>query len=480
MKTLYNYKIVLCLLLTSLFTTRAFSQAGTRILGMDALTSGRAGTVTGTFDNPSLIMNNPAGLSFLDKAQLDISFDPLITSTHFKNNINDKKGEHNVYPLFSVGYAAKPGKKWTYGFGIYTHGGMGTNYKLNHALYTDESGNYIPQDVYNSLLLVAQGGGSVAYKISDKFSVGASTMLVYSRFEFGEPFSIPPALMQGVIDPNTGTTFGNFFSTAPPDGLGYSEVVANTKIKGLESFGFSGKIGFAYKPNDRVSIGLTYISPTKLNLKNGNASLDLSQQFRDAFGRVVIGIMQQSPDLTQVQAQEIATQQFTQLGIDLSAGATDHYDTKAKLKLPQSISIGASVKATDKWTVSADVEWINWKNAFKTLDFSLTGGSNPNANRLLGTNGTINAPFPLNWKDVFAIRAGAEYDISKIITARAGYSYNNNPIPSSTIFPLLPAVLEHHATVGASVKLSDKIRLNGAYEHGFKNKVGSSATSLVG
>ena len=475
MKRILNSTILL--LSINLITINSNAQGGTQLLSFDAQTAGRGGTSTGVFDNPSLIINNPAGLSFLKSAQLDVSFSLLSPSVHFKNTLNDAEGKSNAFPLFSIGYAAKPQKNFTYGFGIYTQGGLGADFSLNHYLYKDNSGNYTPQ-AYHSKFAVLQGGGSVAYKLSKKFSVGATATVVYSQLEFQEPFSVPPSLLKGVVQP--GVTFGDFFSANPPNGLGYSELIANASIKGLTAYGFNGKIGFAYKPTNKISIGLTYSTPVTLNYKGGTASLDMNAQFNDAFGRVVSGIIQQSPGTTQQQAQQQAAAQFTGLGIDLSKGAADNYDATAKLTLPQSISIGASVEASSKTRIATDVQWVNWADAFNTLDISLTNGTNPNVNRLLGTNGTFNYSFPLNWKNSVVIKTGAEYDINNNITLRGGYIYSSNPVPASTAFPLFPAIVEHHITLGGSFGILKAVKLNLTYEHAFKNDETSSAKSDVG
>lgn len=467
------------LLLLATHSLKSSSQTGTRLTSVDALTAGRGGTSTGTFDNPSLIINNPAGLSFLSSAQLDASFALLAPSTHFQNGINNTDGKKNIFPLFSLGYAAKPGKKFIYGLGIYTQGGLGADFTLNHYLYKDNTGNYAAQD-YHSKFAVLQGGGSLAYKFNNQFSAGITATVVYSQLEFGEPFSVPPALLQGVINPQTGATFGNFFSAAPPNGLGYTELVAGASIKGLTALGFNGKIGLAYKPAKNVSIGLTYSLPVTLNYKSGTATLDMNAQFNDAFGRVVAGIIQQTPGTTPQQAQQQAASQFSQLGIDLTKGAADNYSAKAKLTLPQSIAAGISVEASKKLRLSADAEWINWADAFNTLDISLSGGTNTNVNRLLGTSGTISIPFPLQWKNAVVIRTGAEYSALNALTVRAGYVYSSNPVPASTVFPLFPAIVEHHLTLGASLKLSGAANLNLAYEHAFNNNQSASSASLAG
>jgi len=478
MRKIYQLGLSAALIASSY--TPVTAQNGTRLLGLDAATIGRGGTVTGTFDNPSLISNNPAGLSFLESPQLDISFSLMTPKLAFRNDVNDASGKNKIFPAGSIGFATKANEKIAYGFGIYTQGGLGSEYSLNHALYKDQEGNYTPQK-YSSQFAVLQAGGSFAYKITDQFSLGVSANLVYSQLSFGEPFSVSPSFLRGVIDPGTGFTFGDLFSAPPQQGgLGYSELVAGAEIRSLAAFQFNGKIGLAYKPSDEFSLGINYTLPSKLNYKGGKATLDMNAQFNDAFGRVVQGILAQNPQLSPQEAQAQAAAQFTQLGIDLTRGAADEYAAKATLSLPQSVALGVSYAVKPEIRLGADLEWINWSKAFKTLDIQLADGTNPNVNRLLGSEGSLDIPFPLQWKNSVVVRAGLEYDVHKAVTLRGGYIYGNNPVPSSTLFPVFPAIVEHHLTLGTGIHVSENVAINLAYEHAFKKTAQSDAESLVG
>jgi long-chain fatty acid transport protein len=148
--------------------------------------------------------------------------------------------------------------------------------------------------------------------------------------------------------------------------------------------------------------------------------------------------------------------------------------------LPQSLSVGLSYAATKKLRVGLDAEWINWKNAFDQMDISLANGTNPNINRMTGSNGNLQMIFPLKWENTIVLRTGGELDVSRNITLRIGYAFGSNPVPASTIFPLFPAIVEHHVTVGSSVKIAHAWTMNVAYEHAFQNCETSDPKNLIG
>jgi len=477
MKTKILFVVLVVALLTS---SNIYSQDGTRLIGFDAKTIGRGGTITGFFDDPALMMTNPAGLSFISCNLLDVDFSLMAPSLKFTNTINSASGNKNYYPLPSAGITFRPKKsKFTYGFGVYTQGGMGSDFMLNHALFVDQNGNYVQQSYYSKFAVI-EGGPSVSYLISKKFSVGISAHLVYSQMDFRMPYSLSPSVMAGVVNPQTGMTFGQMFSAPQSQGgLGYNEVTAYAHMSGLKAFSFGGKIGLAYKVSEKFSVGAGYSLPVNLYYKNGIASMDMTYQMNDAFGRVVSGYMQHYPGITQQQAKDSAMTSFSQMGIDLSKGAIASYDLENKLSLPQSFTFGFSYFPNKKLRMAFDFEWLNWKKAFENMQLSLSNGANANINRMMGNSGSMNINFPMDWKDSYLFHVGAEYDITRVFTIRAGYAYGTNPVPESTVFPVFPAIVENHITAGATYSISKRVDINFAYEMALNKRLTASDPSLI-
>jgi len=470
------------LIVTMLVLTVAstFATHGTRMVGFSARTVGRGGTSIGIFDSPTLMMTNPAGIAFLSGSVIDANFSLMVPHTHFTNGLNDTKGETNYFPLPGLSYVNHQSENpLTWGIGVFTQGGMGADFTLNHNLFRNQNGSFIPQE-YHSKLAVMQGGPSVAYKFSENFSVGASAHLVYSQLEFKMPYSLSPSVMAGVINPQTGMTFGNMFAAPPAQGgFGYTEVTAAANMNDLTAFGFGAKIGFAYTVNDQLTFGLSYSSPTPLTYKKGKASMDMTAQLNDAFGKAVQGYMIQNPGATQQQAQAAVMQQFGQMGINLAQGVVAQYDLETKLKLPQSIGFGTAFKATNALRFAMEMEWVNWKNAFDKMSLSMSNGSNSNINRMLGNTGSFRIDFPMEWKDAITLRVGGEYDFSTDFTLRAGYAYGSNPVPEATVFPVFPAVVENHMMLGASYQVSQPFVIHAAYELALNKKANASSNSAV-
>lgn len=473
----------------------AYSQDGTRAIDFNTRSTGRGGVSIGFFDNPSVMLTNPAGMSFLKNDMLDanaIFMVPPPKFTNFKKDAsgnttqellnNAVEGSKTLYVLPSLSYTRKISDKLTLGAGVFTTGGMGADFSLNHELYKDASG-YIPQ-TYHSRFSTVQGGLSGAYKITDKFSAGVTAQLLWASLEFKNPFSMSPLKMLGQM--NAQQTFGQHFA-APRDttnmGLGYSEVTSSADMKELNSYSFAGKIGLAYKFSEKFTIGASYSAPVPLKFKNGISNLDMSAQFNDAFGREVVNVMNKYHISDPAVARTIVMNNFSALGIDITKGFTGQYDISDEFEVPQSVGFGINYNPSPCLRLGFDFEWINWKKSFDKMKLTLTNGTNSNINILLGQGGVgqpdFNVDFLMNWKDAVILKFGGEYDLSKKSTIRLGYAYGTNPVPEEAAIPIIPAVLVHHIMAGFSYALTERLNTNVAIEYGLNNKVTNSGTSIV-
>jgi long-subunit fatty acid transport protein len=469
------------------------SQDGTRSIGYSTRAIGRGGTEIGFFDSPSLMLTNPGGLSFITSSMLAANGIFMIPPPKFKNYknvngvtnttiLNDAEGEKNLYVLPSLSYIHKLNKsKFTLGAGAITSGGMGADFMLNHELFKDASGNYVQQK-YHSRFAIIESGISIAYLITPEFSAGISGEFVYSQLEFTNPFSLSPTVMKGQATPTM--TFGQMFA-APRSygGLNYKEVTSSAEMKGLKSYTFSGKAGIAYKFNDGFSIGASYSAAIPLRFKNGTSTLDMTAQFTDASGRAVQNVMARYPEITVQAAKDSVTRSFLQMGIDATKGFVSAYDIENSFEAPQSFGIGLMYSPIPKLKFGLDFEWINWSKSFDKMTLTLRNGTNANINKMLAAGGTGQADliidFLLNWKDAVILKFGGEYEFSDKFTVRLGYAYGSNPIPTTTIIPIIPAILEHHFMGGFSYYITKNFVTNVAFEYGLNHTLTASNPSLI-
>ena len=170
-------------------------------------------------------------------------------------------------------------------------------------------------------------------------------------------------------------------------------------------------------------------------------------------------------------------------GVTLGAGwsseiKTDEFDRYKGLfaenggfDIPQNYSAGVAWQVNPALTVAADWQYIEYGSVRSIAnDLNLTA--------LLGAdNGS-----GFGWNDINVYKLGAQYEVQKGLTVRAGFSYADQPIPASqTFFNILaPGVIQKHASLGATYALNDNNDISVAYTHAFEETVRGNGSIPAG
>ena len=255
------------------FTVSIFATNGMNMIGYGARSSAMGGFSLGFIDVNST-NTNPSAISFINQRELDVSLGLLMPKVNFKNSLNDLEAESNIFPLPNFSFVNGNENKFTFGLAFYSQGGMGATFKdVKHNVFRNYDMNPQTQDdafitdlEYQSMIGYMKITPSLAYKVNDNFSVGIAPNFGYAMMEMKMPYSLKPAIMKGVANPETGMTFGDMFG-APMEqgGLGYEEVTAYADMgDAVTAYGFGARLGASYKVNDMVSFGLAYGSKSSL------------------------------------------------------------------------------------------------------------------------------------------------------------------------------------------------------------------------
>ena len=133
----------------------------------------------------------------------------------------------------------------------------------------------------------------------------------------------------------------------------------------------------------------------------------------------------------------------------------DKYDDllSKPLDLPQTFQIGVAYDITPSIEAVLDYKFINWSGVSQIAAAPIQGG--------------------FGWKDQHVIKAGVTWEVNPKWTLRAGVSHGNSPIEEEVVFAnaLFPAIVETHATAGASYAISEHSDIHVAYKHAFGNKL---------
>ena len=332
----------------------------------------------------------------------------------------------------------------------------------------------------------------------------AGMVMVGDRIDFGLDWFKPVrgSDITGNGAGRTGTYDGNGKSSFFIPEFGYNKMISQNTALGVSVYGNGGmNTDYANDPfggnwggtgSGGVNLEQLFITPTwsmKLNPTNAvGVSLNLAYQTFEAKGLQGFAAQSTAPASLSNTGKDSSTGYGLKLGWTgevtptITLGAT--YQTKTKMgklnkyaglfaeqggfDIPETYGVGMAVKATSETTVAFDIQQISY------------GGVKYIANPL----GAI--PFNLGaangagfgWQDMTVYKLGVSYAYSPTLTLRAGYSHNNQQIPSSqTFFNILaPGVIQDHVTLGGTWKLENKAEITAAYMHAFKKTINGSGS----
>ncbi|MCP4937363.1 MAG: hydrocarbon degradation protein [bacterium] len=128
------------------------------------------------------------------------------------------------------------------------------------------------------------------------------------------------------------------------------------------------------------------------------------------------------------------------------------FEDGGSLDVPATVQAGVALDVTPNLTIMADYKHIFYSSvgAIGNTSTDVAAGS-------LGTSGGQG----FGWNDINIYKIGFEWDVNPGLTLRAGYSYNDQPVQSKEVMfnILAPAVVQHHITGGAKMKISDSMDL---------------------
>jgi long-chain fatty acid transport protein len=386
---------------TALFLVCSTRQAvgGTSIFtnGVGARAMSLGGADVAWADDPiSALGANPAGLSSLNKIELNLGATAAIPTGHFKNSADGNGNlteDINIGPDFALGMPIGS-TPFSFGIAVFPKAGLAA-----HWHYIDPPGGLDGKTSYGSHdntseIRLLRTAAALSVKLGPMFSLGASLNVDYNENKLVTPY---------------------VFQSQPQ--LRGFKTLLDLSTSG---WGLSASTGLMFKPHENFQMGVAYQSPTQL-ASDGNASGNAGAQLQSLGGG------------------------FAGVRHDF------HYNAEVDNTFPQMISGGLSWKFLPHWRLALQTDWVNWSSAFDMLPVKLTNGNNRDLNGFLGKN-SFQDNIPLHWRDRFVYRAGIEYEVTENFLLRAGYSYSQSPVPNETLIPLTAVIPEHTLTFGAGYK----------------------------
>ena len=380
--------------------------AGFQLSEQSSLGLGRAFAGAGIVgDDLSAVFYNAAGMTLLPGTQIQAGSVYIDVDAPFtgKDPVTGRAIQDNGRlkgQAIPAGYITHQvnDQLWL-GLGMTVPYGMGTEYSGYWA--NAGKGN-------QSMIMTIDINPNVAYKVSDKLSIGGGVSLQYAKAELGQ--------------------------ATVPAGEGYG---IDSVVKG-DSWAWGWNIGLMYQPTETLRLGLAY----------------RSNVCHDAEGDLKISSnLHEHPALSMSQDLQMAAG----LG-QLIQGV--YNDFKVRVRTPDTIMATATWEATDDLRLSGLVRWAKWSN-LGSLHIHSSGIQLKNSLMSGGANTSDIQENVYEWKDTWLFSVGADYRLNNEWTIRGGLAYETGAVDKEELRPAtIPDVDRVWFSLGGTYKYSKQIQID--------------------
>jgi len=446
--------ILAVLFLVFVFATGCAFAAGVDLTGIGARAQALGGNYRAISNDWSGMYWNPAGLAFTNGLGGGFSVEFVTPKAGFTVGNSHYGNLHNTLAPFSAVYRSErfnEGQTFvvpsggitlnmgrlTLGVGVWAPFGLGSKWDIlrtaNNNLGTipgvfyDAYNSTYPNIEYESSLQITDIHPTVAYKISDKLSVGAGASIVLGDISIRQPVYVQnpylynEQLYQTLLSVSEGAqkSILNQMNKSPFDHL-----LSQAKMDGTGN-GYGANFGVMYKPNENWSIGASLQWYSDISM---TGTLESTTYFADApFFNGMASAYSDSVFSKMLAANMISAEDYFVLtnfysGMVVESGAQD---VKTKLPLPMKAGIGVSYTGFKNLLIAADVrmtQWSAWDQIYIT-----------------DANGATITSLVEKWKDTLKFGVGLEYTAG-VAKLRAGFSSEPAAAVASTMTVAIPDI----------------------------------------
>lgn len=353
-------------------------------------------------NDATIVFGNPAGMSFLDRAQVTAGG----TYLHVNSDIDNASATRNGQPvegssdgdmvpgtLVPFAFYAQPvNERLAFGFGVYAPFGSKTDYE--DGFIGRNLGNYTE-------LTVMSAQPTVSYRFNEQWSVGAG--LTYNRVDGELHRQVPTPV----------------FGARPdlPGGVGpVGTQELDARIEGDDD-GWGYNLGVIFQPAPETTLGLTYRSKVSYTLTG-------DYRARDAEG-----------------------------GIYVNPQTGEAQDKAARLDLdtPETVNFSLTQQMTDRLKLMAGASWTRWDRFDEIL--------------VTGPEGETITFEEQDYSNAWAYSVGGEYQLNPQLALRAGITLDFTPTSDEFRSARIPSDDRRIFSVGAGWSPTDDLTLDLAYSY---------------
>ena len=371
------------------------------------------GAVMGRAVDASANFYNPATLSDFTNTVITVG----MTTEHptadtYVNGRSDWKMDPGAF-ILPHAYIAQPlPYGFTFGLGVAPEYGLGTHYHKGWGMAWDTLDTTIKGISLNP---------NLAYAITENWSVSAGIRLMYFSFE----------QHSDQLATQDGTTYGTVHDHLKGD-------------NGMIDWGW--QLSSRYNITEKLSAGVLYKSFIDCKIKGTNRTSVESYDDSAISGQVQKGVEAALSDAgipsshpmyntlykkyySENYSKAVATAHSL---VDAGADSADG-DASAKVRLPQSLTMGLNYDVTDDIHLGTALTWTEW-SCMEAINFNLPGDNDRTV--------------PLKWNDTWRVGFGLAYDLTESLTLMGSYVFDQDPTRKYFGTSMLPPGDRHIATFG--------------------------------
>lgn len=137
----------------------------------------------------------------------------------------------------------------------------------------------------------------------------------------------------------------------------------------------------------------------------------------------------------------------------------DDIDEPATLRTtwPRALRGGVSWSATERWVLSAKVEWVQW-SLYDAVEIDVEEERVPGV-------GDLDTTSTVGWQDTTNLRLGARYALTPTLSVFGGGGFENGAIPEERLSPSIIDLAKVGLALGFRWWVTDDVELNVSYTH---------------
>ena len=453
------------LLLALGLASPALATNGMNMEGYGPIALGLGGASFAYDNGTAAVINNPATLGLARQGlRMDLALGFLGPDVESSLDSERWQSRADAFYMPAMGLSRKKGR-FSYGMAVFAQGGMGTDYTVGPGASLSamlmQSGDTATGAGNPGAAAIAEAGAlrerteigvgrlmvPVAFEVNDRLIIGGTVDFVWASMDL--QMAMSGKQMFGLV--GSGFINGSMIDAlqgAMGSGAvndvyyGYFDFANNNDFTGqASSTGFAGKIGLAYRVNQRLTLGATYHSKVNLDQFEGKARVSMAVSGDTGFlgGGTLSGTY---ADASIPLEGEIRIREFG---------------------WPSVFGLGLAYQATDRWFLAADVKRIGWAGVMESFKMTFTASDAPSNGAFAGLK--LNADMQQDWNDQTVFQAGAAFSATSNLILRAGINYADNPVPDALVFYLFPATTKSHYTGGIGYATGDSSQVNFAMSY---------------